>query len=149
MSSSPAWRLRRPPRKRPRHRRGERRSPLDEPCEYRAGRIPVEQRSQRRTKALVPVVIHGTDARGEAFDETLEAQDVSRRGLSVLTRRDLALYSSLSVTIPGRGPAQPGIGPSDFFSAATVVRVERLGEQNRVAIRFVGSTLTTYVSESL
>jgi PilZ domain-containing protein len=108
----------------------------------------MEERSQRRTKAAIRVEIRGTDARGEAFEETLEAQDVSRRGLSVLTRRDLLLYCSLSVTIPGRGPMQPGVGPSDFFSTATVVRVDRVGDQNRLGIRFVGASLPTYSAES-
>ncbi len=108
----------------------------------------MEQRSQRRTKAAIPVELRGTDAHGEAFEETLEAQEVSRRGLSVLTRREMPLFSSLSITIPGRGPMQPGIGPSDFFSVATVVRVDRVGDQNRLGIRFVGATLPTYSAES-
>lgn len=108
----------------------------------------MEQRSQRRTKAAIRVQIRGTDARGESFEEMHEAQDVSRRGLSVLTRRELTLFSSLSITIPGRGPMQPGVGPTDFFSTATVVRVERVGDQNRIGIRFVGATLPTYSAES-
>ncbi len=78
----------------------------------------------------------------------MEAQDVSRRGLSVLTRRDLPIFASITVTIPGRGPMQPGVGPSDFFSTATVVRVERAGDQYRIGIRFVGATLATYTAET-
>jgi len=70
----------------------------------------MEQRAQRRTKAMIPVRLSGTDARGEIFEETLEAQDVSRRGLSVLTRRDLAVSSTISIVIPGRGRFQPGQG---------------------------------------
>jgi hypothetical protein len=108
----------------------------------------VEQRRQRRIQAAVPVQIRGVDAGGEAFEESTEALEVSRRGLSLLTKRDLPLYSSLTVVIPGRGPSRPGEGPTDFFSTAAVVRVEKEGEMNRVGIRFVGATLSTYTAET-
>ena len=108
----------------------------------------MEQRSQRRIHAAVPVQIRGVDARGEAFEESTEALEVSRRGLSLLTKRDLPLYSSLTVVIPGLGPSRPGEGPTDFFSTAAVVRVEKEGEMNRVSIRFVGATLSTYTAET-
>jgi hypothetical protein len=108
----------------------------------------VEQRSQRRIHAAVPVQIRGVDARGEAFEESTEALEVSRRGLSLLTKRDLPLYSSLTVVIPGLGPSRPGEGPTDFFSTAAVVRIEKEGEMNRVSIRFVGATLSTYTAET-
>jgi len=108
----------------------------------------VEQRSQRRIHAAVPVQIRGVDARGEAFEESTEALEVSRRGLSLLTKRDLPLYSSLTVVIPGLGPSRPGEGPTDFFSTAAVVRVEKEGETYRVSIRFVGATLSTYTAET-
>ena len=108
----------------------------------------MEQRSQRRIHAAVPVQIRGVDARGEAFEESTEALEVSRRGLSLLTKRDLPLYSSLTVVIPGLGPSRPGEGPTDFFSTAAVVRVEKEGETYRVSIRFVGATLSTYTAET-
>lgn len=90
----------------------------------------------------------GTDTHGESFRETTEALEVSRRGLSFLTRRDLAVYASLTVVIPGRGPVQPNVGPTDFYAPATVVRVQREGELNRVSVRFMGATLSTYTSEN-
>ncbi len=108
----------------------------------------MEQRSQRRTHAAVPVEIRGEDSAGEAFEESTEAVDVSRRGLAVLTRRDVPLHATLSVVLPGRGPSRPGEGPTDFFATAAVVRVEKEGEMNRVAIRFMGATLATYTAES-
>lgn len=109
----------------------------------------MEQRAQRRTHAAIPVQIRGVDAQGESFEEWTEAMEVSRRGLSVLTRRDLPLHTSLTVTIPGRGPSRPGEGPSDFFASASVVRVDKKeGETHRVGIRFVGATLLTYTAET-
>ncbi len=87
------------------------------------------------------------DARGETFEESTEALEVSRRGLSILTKRDLLLDASLTVVIPGRGRSSPGEGPADFFATATVVRVRKEGEMNHVAIRFVGATLSTYTAE--
>ena len=108
----------------------------------------MEQRRQRRTHAAVPVEIRGEDARGEAFEESTEAVDVSRRGLALLTKHDLPLNSILTVVLPGRGPSRFGEGPTDFFASAAVVRIEKEGEMNRVAIRFMGATLATYTAET-
>ena len=107
----------------------------------------MEHRSQRRTHAAIPIEIRGVDAQGKSFEETTEALEVSRRGLSLHTRRDLLLNSSLTVVIPGRGPVRPGEGPSDFFAGAAVVGVRQEGELNRVSLRFVGATLSTYTAE--
>jgi PilZ domain len=108
----------------------------------------VEQRSQRRVHAAIPVQIGGVDAKGENFEEWFDAEEVSRRGVSVLTKRDLPVFTSLKVTIPGRGPTRPGEGPTDFYAEASVVRVKKEGELNRVSIRFMGATLAVYTAES-
>ncbi len=108
----------------------------------------MEQRSQRRVHAAIPVQIRGTDAKGEAFEEWFDAEEVSRRGLSILTKRDLPVFAKLNVTIPGRGPTRPGEGPTDFFSEASVVRFKKEGETNRISIRFVGATLAIYTAET-
>jgi hypothetical protein len=105
------------------------------------------QRSQRRTESAVPVQIRGTDGDGVAFEDFTEAVEVSRRGLSLLTKRNLPLLTSVTVVLPGRGPRRPGEGPSDFFSNASVVRVVKQDEMYRVGIRFIGATLTTYSAE--
>jgi hypothetical protein len=107
-----------------------------------------ERRTQRRVEAAVPIQIRGADAQGESFDEFTEALEVSRRGLSFLTHRELTMFASLSVVIPGRGPLRPGEGPSDFFSTATVVRVVKENDQYRIGVRFVGATLPMYSAES-
>ncbi len=106
-----------------------------------------ERRTQRRVEAAVPVQIRGVDAEGVEFEETVDALEISRRGLSLFTRRNLPLYTSLSVVIPGRGPMRPGEGPSDFYTSAAVVRVQKEEEFYRVGIRFVGATLPMYSSE--
>ena len=108
----------------------------------------MEQRAQHRIHSAVPVQIRGVDAQGESFEESTEAVEVSRRGLSVLTRRNLAELARLTVVLPGRGPLRPGEGPTDFFAEAAVVRVQNEGEFNRVSIRFVGATLSTYTAET-
>jgi hypothetical protein len=107
-----------------------------------------ERRRQRRVEAAIPVEVRGTDAQGAAFEDFAEAVDVSRRGLSILTKRDIPMFANLTVTIPGRGPHRPGEGPSDFFAEATVVRVAREGDLNRLGIRFVGATLPMYTAET-
>ncbi|MFB3923843.1 MAG: PilZ domain-containing protein [Terriglobia bacterium] len=109
----------------------------------------MEHRAQHRIHSAVPVQIRGVDARGESFEEFTEAIEVSRRGLSFLTRRDLPVYASLTVVLPGRGPTRPGEGPADFFSEAAVVRVSKEGELNHVSLRFVGATLPTYTAETV
>ena len=105
-------------------------------------------RSQKRIEASLPVQIRGTDPQGAPFEEFTVAVDVSRRGLSVLTARDLQIFSTVTVVISGRGGAHSGEGPSDFFSDAVVVAVRRENDMNRVGLRFVGATLPIYTSET-
>ncbi len=105
------------------------------------------KRTERRIQASVPVQIGGGDARGQTFEDSTEALDISRRGISVLTERDLPLYTSLTVVIPDRGSRIPNQGPSDFFTTAAVVQVQKEGEMSRVVIRFVEATLLTHTSE--
>lgn len=108
----------------------------------------MEHRQQRRIQAAIPVQVRGTDTQGEPFEEWYDAVDVSRRGLSFLTRRELAMSAEVSVVLPGRVPMRPGEGPADFFSSASVVRVTKEAEINRVALRFFGATLSIYVAET-
>ena len=108
-----------------------------------------ERRTQRRVEVAMPIQVRGVDAEGKEFEESTEAVEVSRRGLSFLTKRELALFATLTVVIPGRGPTRPGEGPTDFFSPATVVRTvkEKEVEMYRVGIRFMGATLPMYSAE--
>ena len=106
-----------------------------------------EKRTQRRTEASIPMEIRGTDEAGEAFQEFVTALEVSRRGASFLTPLNLAVLSELTVVIPGRGPTRAQESPTDFFSSAAIVRVVPEGEMKRVSLRFIGSTLMTFVSE--
>ena len=108
----------------------------------------MEHRTQHRIHSAVPAQIHGMDAQGEPFEESTEAIEVSRRGLSFFTRRDLRELSQITVVLTGRGPSRPGEGATDFFSEAAVVRVQKEGDLNRVSIRFMGATLMTYTSET-
>ncbi len=109
----------------------------------------MEQRTQHRIHAAVPAQIHGVDSMGESFEDTVEAIEVSRRGLSFFTRRELREVSLLTVVLPGRGPYIPGEGQTDFFAEAAIVRVLKEGELYRVSLRFMGSTLSTYTAEGI
>jgi len=75
-----------------------------------------DKRSQRRVEAAIPIQVRGLDAAGLEYDDFTTALEVSRRGLSFLTKRNLALFATLTVTIPGRGPMRPSEGPTDFFA---------------------------------
>ena len=109
---------------------------------------PLDHRTQHRIHAAVPAQIHGVDAMGESFEDAVEAIEVSRRGLSFFTRRELRELSQITVVLPGRGPFIAGQGQTDFFTEAAVVRVQQEGELNRISVRFVGATLSTYTAEN-
>ena len=106
-------------------------------------------RSQRRVEASIPIQVRGLDSAGVEYDDSTTAVEVSRRGLSFLTKHDLALLATLTVVIPGRGPVRPDVGPTDFFAEATVVRTTKEDDELfRVGVRFMGATLPIYSSES-
>jgi len=108
------------------------------------------KRSQRRVEAAIAIQVRGLDAAGQEYDDSISAVEVSRRGLSFLTKHDLAIFATLTVVIPGRGPVRPDEGPTDFFTEATVVRsIKEDEELYRVSVRFMGATLPMYSSEGV
>ena len=108
-----------------------------------------DKRYQRRVEAAIPIQVRGLDAAGAGFDEATVAVEVSRRGLSFITKRELTTFAILTVVIPGRGPLRPGEAHRDFFAEATVVRSVREGKDwFRVGVRFMGATLPMYSSET-
>jgi len=111
---------------------------------------PRAKRSQRRVEAKVRIRVRGVDVYGYEFEEFATALEVSRRGFSFLTPRDLAISATLTVLIPGRGPMRPSEGSSDFFAEATVIRTTHKNEPlHRVAARFRGASLPIYSAENL
>jgi hypothetical protein len=112
---------------------------------------PHEQhRSQRRVEAAIAIRVHGVDSTGHEYDDSTTALEVSRRGLSFLTTRDLAVCATLTVVIPGLGPMRPDDGSSDFFTEATVVSSIKEDEEfYRVGLRFMGATLPIYSAEGV
>jgi hypothetical protein len=109
-----------------------------------------DQRSQRRVEAAIAIRVLGVDSAGQSYDDAINALEVSRRGLSFLTRHNLALFASLIIIIPGRGPVRLKEGHRDFFTEATVVRSVKENEQfYRVGIRFMGATLPMYCPEGI
>jgi hypothetical protein len=107
-----------------------------------------ERRAQRRLKTAIPIRVRGVDAQGTEFEDSTETVEVSRRGLSFLTARELKTPTTVTVLIPGRGPYHTGSGPIDFFSTAAVVRILKEAELYRLSLRFIGATLTTYSAET-
>ncbi len=92
--------------------------------------------------------MRGLDALGREYDDATTSLEVSRRGLSFLTNRNLAIFAALTIVIPGRGPTRPSAGPTDFFTEATVVRASKENEEfYRVGVRFMGATLPMYSAE--
>jgi len=107
----------------------------------------IERRAQRRVKAAIPIRIRGIDAQGTEFEDLVETLEVSRRGLSFLTHRQLELPATVTVVIPGRGPYHMGHG-TDFLSTAAVIRCLKEAESYRLSLRFLGATLNMYSAET-
>jgi hypothetical protein len=108
------------------------------------------KRSQRRVEAAIAIRVHGIDSAGNTYDDEATALEVSRRGLSFLTKLDLAAFATLTVTIVGRGPVRANEGPTDFFTEATVVRsIKEDDAFYRVGVRFMGATLPMYSAEGV
>ena len=109
-----------------------------------------DNRIQRRVAAAIAIRVQGLDSSGHAYDDAATAVEVSRRGLSFLTKHSLAIFAALTVVIPGRGPMRPNEGPTDFFTEAVVVRSIKEDEEfYRVGVRFMGATLPMYSAEGL
>ena len=107
-----------------------------------------ERRTPRRVEATIPLRVAGVEAQETEFEESTETVEVSWRGLSFLTERELKPPATVTVVIPGRGPYHLEGGPIDFFSTAAVVRTLKEAESYRVSLRFVGATLTTHSAET-
>jgi hypothetical protein len=109
-----------------------------------------ERRIQHRVEAAISIQIQGVDSTGHAYNDAATALELSRRGLSFLTRHELALLASLMIVIPGLGPTRSALGPSDFFTEAAVVRTSKEDEEfNRIGVRFIGATLPMYSAEGV
>jgi len=109
-----------------------------------------DKRSQRRVEAAVPIQVRGLDAAGDEYEDSTSALEVSRRGLSFLTKRELSIFAMLTIVIPGRGPVRPEEGPTDFFTEATIVRSVKEDEEFfRISVRFMGATLPMYSAEGI
>ncbi len=108
-----------------------------------------DRRVQRRVEAALAIRVQGVDSAGQPYDDDSTAIEVSRRGLSFLTARELTLFTIVTIIIPGRGPSRAGQGSSDFFTEAAVVRCSKDQEgYNRVGVRFLGANLTIYSAEA-
>ena len=111
---------------------------------------PRGKRSQQRVESAVRIRIRGVDVYGLEFEEFATALEVSRRGFSFLTPRNLAISTPLTVLIPKRGPSRPSEGTSDFLAEATVIRTSQMNKPlHRVAARFRGASLPIYSAENL
>jgi hypothetical protein len=107
-------------------------------------------RIQRRVEAAIAIRVQGLDSSGHAYDDATTAVEVSRRGLSFLTRHSLAVLAALTIVIPGLGPMRTGEGFTDFFTEAIIVRITKEDDGfYRVGVRFVGATLPMYSAERL
>ena len=80
-----------------------------------------ERRRWQRLPIPVPIFIRGVDERGKGFLEFSTALDISVGGALVVTRRDLASSSKISLQIPM--PPFPKLVSSQFILRKIKVRV--------------------------
>jgi hypothetical protein len=82
-------------------------------------------RSGQRLVVAIPITISGEDAAGQSFTESSATVVVNRGGGKIITTRELALDSTVQITIPSRNRA----------SGARVVSLgEKTGGQQEIAI---------------
>jgi hypothetical protein len=114
------------------------------------GSAAEDKRSQRRVESAVPILVRGLDAEGLEYNDSTSAIEVSRRGLSFLSKHNVPIFSTLSIVIPGRGPVRPDEGATDFFTEATVIRIVKEDPDSyRISVRFVGATFLMYSAEAI
>jgi hypothetical protein len=114
------------------------------------GSAAEDKRSQRRVESAVPIQVRGLDAEGQEYNHATSAIEVSRRGLSFISKHNVPIFSTLSIVIPGRGPVRPDEGATDFFTEATVIRiVKEESDSYRISVRFIGATFLMYSAEAI
>ena len=86
---------------------------------------------QRRISVRLPLRVRGKDARGFAFEEDTNSENLCRSGAAFRTRFDVAIGSSLEIRIPHQGytPRRPDHGTSE--TQGQVVHVS--GNRRRTA----------------
>ncbi len=98
-----------------------------------------KQRSERRISVRLPLRVRGKDARGFAFEEDTNSENLCRSGAAFRTRFDVAIGSSLEIRIPHQGYA-PRRPDHDFETQGQVVHVSAplTDGEKVVGVRFVG-----------
>ncbi len=106
-----------------------------------------DQRRHHRIGVALEVKIRGETREGNAFEETVHSNDVSRGGCSFQTEHDLPEGTELEIEIYRRitGP----LGQTPFLTQGSVVRIVSADPTHRiVGVRFTGPQFPTYSSES-
>lgn len=98
-----------------------------------------KQRSERRISVRLPLRVRGKDARGFAFEEDTNSENLCRSGAAFRTRFDVAIGSSLEIRIPQQ-TRMPRRQDHDFETQGQVVHVSAplTDGEKVVGVRFVG-----------
>ena len=106
----------------------------------------IEQRRQNRLAVSMTALVKGVDRAGQPFDISTSSENISRGGLSLVTKRDVAEGTELDITI-----TRPPLGPREqapFFTTGKVVRVIKQDDEFLLAVQFTGPQFRTFVKES-
>jgi hypothetical protein len=103
--------------------------------------MPTTRPRSRRLGLALPVAVSGRDARGRAFEETVETRNISAGGLCFETARRLEIGARLVLEIPLSASLRPRFGGRARYGVRAVVcRIENFAgeERFRVGVRFLG-----------
>lgn len=109
----------------------------------------LERRRERRVRVHLPIMVRGTDQRGEWFEDRTSSENLCRGGVAFATRYALHLGARVEINIP-TAPS-PGMSESEFSTHGRVVHLKR-GKANQdsiVGVEFTGPHFhRVFVSES-
>ena len=109
----------------------------------------LERRRERRVVVHLPIMVRGTDRRGEWFEDRTSCENLCRGGVAFATRYALDLGARVEINIP-TAPS-PGMSEVEFSTHGRVVHRKpgRGSQEVIVGVEFTGPHFhRVFVSES-
>ena len=109
----------------------------------------LERRRERRVPVQLPMMVRGTDRKGELFEERTASVNLCRGGLAFSTRYALDLGSKLEINIPPASSATEK--ETEFSTQGRIVHLAPCGKDREliVGVEFTGPRFhRIFVSES-
>jgi hypothetical protein len=82
-----------------------------------------ERRRERRVPVRLPMLVRGTDRKGEFFEEHTSSENLCRGGASFTTRYALDLGTRLDISIPAAPSVRERESDAEFSTQGRIVHV--------------------------